>query len=283
MRPTAILLSLFLPITLGQVIQGGWTAFGDSYAAGIGAGNKHASDTGDCRRRANAYPNQVQTDGSLAGGMNVEFSFQACSSAKIAEVQSQIATFRDGPEQLRGFATISVGGNDAGFSEVIEACLVRAKFGSPSCDSVIEAKTAAVKSDDMRQNLEDAYRAILDAAKAPGKMITSFRLVVTGYARFFNEETTDCNNKHISFWGLLEPNKQYLTVGRRQALNKLVTDMNEVVKAAAETVSKESEFGQVVFVPIDDLFEGHRFCEPGATEPDNKNPNTWFFLLQGRD
>ncbi|KAK4118392.1 SGNH hydrolase [Parathielavia appendiculata] len=283
MRASAILLSLLLPIALSQVIEGGWTAFGDSYAAGIGAGSKHASDTGDCRRRVNAYPNQIQTDGSLAGGSNVQFSFQACSSAKIAEVQSQITKFRDGPEQLRGFATISIGGNDAGFSEVIEACLVRAKFGSPSCDSVIEAKTERVKSTDMRQNLEDAYRAILDAAKAPGKLITSFRLVVTGYARFFNEETTDCNNRHISFWGLLEPNKQYLTVERRKALNKLVSDMNEVVKAAAEKVSRESEFGQVVFVPIDELFEGHRFCEPDVKEPDNKNPNSWFFLLQGRD
>jgi hypothetical protein len=87
----------------------------------------------------------------------------------------------------------------------------------------------------------------------------------------------------MSFWGFAEPNKQYLTVERRRALNKLVTDMNNVVQAAAEAVSKDSTFGQVVFVSIDELFEGHRFCEPGITEPDNKNANTWFFLLQGRD
>ncbi len=87
----------------------------------------------------------------------------------------------------------------------------------------------------------------------------------------------------MSFWGFAEPNKQYLTVDRRKKLNKLVTDMNNVVEAAAEAISKESTFGQVVFVSIDELFEGHRFCEPGITEPDNKTPETWFFLLQGRD
>jgi hypothetical protein len=179
MRLSAILLSV-LPVIHAQVIQGGWTTFGDSYAAGIGAGGKHASDSGKCRRRVNAYPSQLQADGSLAAGMNVEFSFQACSSAKIPDVVGQIATFRDGPESLRGFATISIGGNDAGFSDIIEACLVRAKFGSPSCDSVLASATETVNSDAMRQNLEDAYRAVLDAAKAPGKLITSFRLVVTG-------------------------------------------------------------------------------------------------------
>ncbi len=183
MRLSVTTLSLLLSVssvTHCQVIQGGWTAFGDSYAAGIGAGSKHPSDAGKCRRRVNAYPSQLQAAGSLADGMNVEFSFQACSSAKIPDVQAQIATFRDGPDPLRGFATISIGGNDAGFSDVIEACLVRAKVGSPSCDSVLEATTATANSDVMRQNLEDAYRAVLDAAKAPGKQITSFRLVVTG-------------------------------------------------------------------------------------------------------
>ncbi|KAK3901862.1 SGNH hydrolase-type esterase domain-containing protein [Staphylotrichum tortipilum] len=276
-------LSLLLSAAHCQVIDGGWTAFGDSYAAGIGAGNKHSSDAGKCRRRVNAYPNQIQADGSLAGWVDVEFDFLACSSAVITDVQAQIATFRDGPQSHKGFATISIGGNDAGFSAIIEACLVRAKFGSPSCDSVLETTTATVNSAAMRQNLEDAYRAILDAARAPGRLITSFRLVVTGYPHFFNEETTDCNSRHMSFWGFAEPNKQYLTVERRKQLNKLVSDMNNVVKAAAETVSKASTFGQVVFVSIDELFEGHRFCEPGVTEPNNKTPNTWFFLLQGRD
>ncbi|KAJ4293023.1 hypothetical protein N0V88_005687 [Collariella sp. IMI 366227] len=282
MRLTVILSSLLLSVT-GQVIDGGWTAFGDSYAAGIGAGGKHPSDTGQCRRRVNAYPNQIQADGTLAAHQNVDFNFLACSSAKIPNVQTQIETFRDGDEKLRGFATISIGGNDAGFSNVIEACLVRARFGSPSCDTVLESTTATVNSGEMRQNLENTYRSILDAAKAPGKVIVQFRLVVTGYPRFFNEDTTGCNDKHMSFWGLVEPKKQYLTVERRKALNKLVTDMNNVVKAAAETVSRDSLFGQVVFVSIDELFEGHRFCEQGVNEPDNKTPNTWFFLLQGRD
>jgi hypothetical protein len=180
MRLGVIPLSLLFSAAHCQVIEGGWTAFGDSYAAGIGAGNKHSSDAAKCRRRVNAYPNQIQTDGSLAEWTNVEFDFLACSSALIPNVSAQIATFRDGPQTHRGFATISIGGNDAGFSDIIEACLVRAYFGGQSCDSALEATTATVNSVTMRQNLEDTYRAILDAAKAPGKQITSFRLVVTG-------------------------------------------------------------------------------------------------------
>jgi hypothetical protein len=184
MRLDIILLSLAVSVAHGQVIVDGWTAFGDSYAAGIGAGGKHPSDTAKCRRRSNAYPNLLQVDGSLAAGMSVDFSFRACSGAKIPDVQGQISDFRDGPENLKGFATISVGGNDVGFSGIIEACLIRASFGGASCDTKLAEATDAINSGALRQNLEQAYRNILDAAKAPGKLITSFRLAVTGVSYF---------------------------------------------------------------------------------------------------
>lgn len=32
-----------------------------------------------------------------------------------------------------------------------------------------------------------------------------------------------------------------------------------------------------MFADINPLFDGHRFCEEGVTEPDSNNPNTWFF------
>jgi hypothetical protein len=76
------------------------------------------------------------------------------------------------------------------------------------------------------------------------------------------------------FYRAAEPNKQYLTYDRHSQLNKLVTDLNLVIKVAVRNANYGRTYGNVVFVPISDLFGGHRFCETGTVEPDNQTLNT---------
>ncbi len=87
----------------------------------------------------------------------------------------------------------------------------------------------------------------------------------------------------MSFWGSVSINRAYLTTDHRIKLNDLVKRLNTKIMAAVDQVTQTLEFGEVRYIDIDLAFENHRFCEPGVLEPNNKRPDTWFFLLTGPD
>ena len=85
---------------------------GDSYASGVGS-RVFYSESGSCKRSPEAYGPKV------ASQRGYELSFQACSGAKTGDVNSkQLGTL----SSTTNLVTISIGGNDAGFSNVIINC-----------------------------------------------------------------------------------------------------------------------------------------------------------------
>jgi hypothetical protein len=92
------------------------------------------------------------------------------------------------------------------------------------------------------------------------------RLLITGYAKFFNQETEHCS--HVSFSKTNLDN--LLTRSLRAKLNDLIGRLNDVIEAAAQAYGAE-------YVDIDSLFAGHRFCEDGVLEPALNRKDTWFF------
>lgn len=104
-----------------------------------------------------------------------------------------------------------------------------------------------------------------------------------GYPEFFSEETKDCDTAHFSFWKGLEVNKAYLTQALRGEMNLLVRELNAQIITAVEAANAAATFGSVRYVSTNEAFQGHRFCEPGVAEPNNSNPDNWFFLLLGDD
>jgi lysophospholipase L1-like esterase len=104
-----------------EPIKTGYVAFGDSYAAGIGAG----STSGDgCRVGLLSYPNQLNIwVESLQP--NIDFQNLPCSGAVVTEVlqggsKSQIDKWTNPSKADR--ATLSIGGNDIGFYNVLTSC-----------------------------------------------------------------------------------------------------------------------------------------------------------------
>lgn len=100
-----------------------YAALGDSYAAGIGIGNVgSAQDAAECSRYDGAYPEKIQ---SIVEAES--FQFVACSgdlSKNVVETQLgklKSTGFNDRVEF--DLITVSAGGNDVGFSTVLEACL----------------------------------------------------------------------------------------------------------------------------------------------------------------
>ena len=148
-----------------------YVALGDSYSSGVGT-RAYLNDGTSCQRSNYAYPKLVADQKGYA------LTFKACSGARIPDVTSgQLGALSTATR----YVTISVGGNDAGFSAVLTEC---AKPGwASNCDGRINTAQGYINNT-LPGTLATLYAAI--RSKAP-----TAKVVVVGYPRVFNGE--DCN------------------------------------------------------------------------------------------
>src|SRR5262249_9218810 len=93
-----------------------YVALGDSYASGVGTGY-YDSGSGDCKRSPADYP-------ALWAAAHADYTLKdvSCSGATIADVRDkQLSALGTGTDLV----TLTVGGNDAQFSSVVQACLTQ--------------------------------------------------------------------------------------------------------------------------------------------------------------
>lgn len=148
-----------------------YVALGDSYSSGTGT-RSYISDGTSCQRSVYAYPPLIATARGYA------LNFRACSGAKIPDVSTtQLGALSSGTR----YVSISVGGNDAGFADVLTEC---AQPGWMSdCNGAIDDAQYYINNV-LPGKLSTLYASI--KAKAPNA-----KVVVVGYPRIFNGE--DCN------------------------------------------------------------------------------------------
>lgn len=148
-----------------------YVALGDSYSSGVGT-RSYTSESGSCQRSTSAYPQLV------AAARGYSLTFKACSGATISTVtNSQLSALGSGTD----YVTISVGGNDAGFTGVLTEC---AQPGWMSdCDAAID-KARTYISATLPGRLSTLLASI--KSRAPNAVV-----VVVGYPRIFMGE--DCN------------------------------------------------------------------------------------------
>ncbi|MEU9237983.1 SGNH/GDSL hydrolase family protein [Streptomyces shenzhenensis] len=172
---TSLLLATGLALTgaaatEAQAATGGYVALGDSYSSGVGAGS-YISSSGSCDRSTNAYPYLWNAAHSPSS-----FSFLACSGATTDDVlSSQLGTL----SSSTALVSISIGGNDAGFADIMTTCVLSS---DSTCLSRISTAEAYVDST-LPGKLDNVYDAI--SAKAPNA-----KVVVLGYPRFYLLGTT---------------------------------------------------------------------------------------------
>jgi lysophospholipase L1-like esterase len=148
-----------------------YVALGDSYASGLGT-RSYLADGTTCRRSAYAYPSLV------AASRGYVLSLRACSGAKVSDVtSSQLGAL----SARTAYVTVSVGGNDAGFTAVLTTCAEPGWLSD--CPGAI-AKARSVITHTLPGRLGTLYAAI--RSRAPAATV-----VVVGYPRLFNGE--DCN------------------------------------------------------------------------------------------
>src|SRR5689334_5400124 len=166
--PIAILLTL-AGIGPAQAAAGPYTALGDSYSSGVGT-RTYYSDSGSCYRGPQAYPVKV------AARLGAPLTFAACSGARVPDVLNQLGSLT----ASTALVSVSVGGNDAGFADVITRCALPWPW---TCTTDINNANNYIRNT-LPGALNNLYTQI--RAKAPNA-----RVVVVGYPRLFNGE--ECN------------------------------------------------------------------------------------------
>lgn len=241
---------------LRRIIQS-YAALGDSYAAGAGAGLPQGFA---CGRYSDAYPVQVANSTRLSI-QESDFKNLACGGTTSATV------LRDQVPHIANsdLASITVGGNEVDFFLVLNACIYH-WWPASTCEAAIVKARGLIESSVLQNNFQELVSGAVQRLKP------SALLLVTGYARFFNDQTDYCNHATFSRSRPLD----YLTKTKRRALNQLLVLLNDVIRATAEVHG-------AVYLDIDSAFEGHRFCEEGVQEPDIEREETWFFNLPAAD
>lgn len=201
-----------------QAAPTGYVALGDSYSSGVGSGS-YDSASGDCKRSSKAYPALW-----AAAHAPSSFSFTACSGAVTSDVLAkQLAPL----SASTGTVSISIGGNDAGFADVMTTCVLQS---TDTCVARVNTARAYVNST-LPASLDKVYDAI--RAKAP-----QARVVVLGYPRFYQ-----LNGSCIA--GLTET--------ERSAINNASDLLDSVI--AKRAAGHGFSFGDVRTT-----FTGHEIC-----------------------
>ncbi|MEU4726914.1 SGNH/GDSL hydrolase family protein [Streptomyces sp. NPDC023588] len=200
----------------------GYVALGDSYSSGLGAGG-YDTASGDCKRTARAYPALW-----AAAHSPQTFSFTACSGARTGDVlANQLAPLNSGTDLV----SITVGGNDAGFSDVMTTCVLQSES---SCISRVNQAKAYVDST-LPGQLDQVYNAIDSRAPAA-------HVVVIGYPRFYKLAGT-CTTG--------------LTEGERSAINGAADHLNAAI-------AKRAADHGFTYASVVGAFTGHEICSGSA-------------------
>jgi lysophospholipase L1-like esterase len=140
----------------------GYVALGDSYSSGVGTGS-YTLDSA-CKRSVYAYPYLY-----AQSHPGTSLSFVACSGARTSDL---LATQLPAVTDTTTLVTMTIGGNDIGFANLIYQCTLS------DCSAALDATQA---------NLEASLGSSLDSVYAAVKSRAPFAtVIVLGYPEVFS-------------------------------------------------------------------------------------------------
>jgi lysophospholipase L1-like esterase len=223
-RITAVLASVTVLLAVApspaRAAGGSYVALGDSFSSGTGT-RSYLRDGTSCQRSVYAYPSLIARSRALS------LNLRACSGATTADVANlQLGALTS----ATAYVSITVGGNDAGFTDVLTACALPAWAGN--CNGAID-RAQHIINNRLPGRLRTVYASI--RSRAP-----QARVVVAGYPRIFNGE--DCN---ALTW--FSPTEQ-------ARLNASADQLNSRISAAASAAG-------FAFTNPTTAFAGHAVCD----------------------
>ena len=133
--PRAALVAVVLSLVFaGSAAAERYVALGDSYSSGTGTRTYFDST---CQKSVYSYPYLLSQQRA-----NTQLVFAACSGAKTGDVlNSQVSQLN----ASTGIVTITIGGNDAGFTSVVTEC-AKPEWASVCDTRVNSARVARAKT-----------------------------------------------------------------------------------------------------------------------------------------
>jgi lysophospholipase L1-like esterase len=231
--------------------SGEYVALGDSYSSGEGAWdyeegtdfddrddlwpfNDHEEDHNRCHRSENAYSQILSHNNDFAGGS----TFVACSGATTEDLDNPNDSQTGEEAQLDALGeettlvTMTMGGNDLGFADVVKDCILNGESGLPFVESCQDKHDDRIDEElpELMDELVDYYEQI--QAQAPNAQV-----VIIGYPPLFDPEAGD------SIGNLLFAEDM-------QWMNEQAAELNAMLAEAAEEAGVE-------FIDPTDAFAGH--------------------------
>jgi lysophospholipase L1-like esterase len=203
-----------IPARAGSAVH--YVALGDSYSSGVGAG----AAGGSCGQSPNAFPALWAKANSPAS-----FTFAACSGATTSDVVgSQLSSLSTSTTLV----SITIGGNDVGFSTIMETCVLKS---TSSCESAVS--TGEKYANDTLPGLLNTTLADI-RSHAPNA-----KVIVLGYPDFYDLSAKLCLG---------------LSNADHQALDNGINDLDTVIETAA------ADNGDT-FADVRSKFSGHELCD----------------------
>lgn len=201
-----------------------YVALGDSYSSGLGAGS-YISSSGSCDRSTNAYPEQWAAAHAPASFVSV-----ACAGATTSDVTGSQVSALSASTTL---VSLTIGGNDAGFSSVMETCVLKS---TSSCVSAVSTAESFV-STQLPAKLNSALQQV--RTHAPNA-----KIVLLGYPELYDlSKSSTCIG---------------LSTTDRTDLNKAADALDSAMAAAA--ISNGDTFADVR-----GQFAHHEICDGGSS------------------
>lgn len=244
-------------------------SLGDSYASGEGIEKFYGQDESTRRKIQNqdwvahrstkSWSGQLKLDGisgTMADHKDENWFFVATSGAETRhltetyrknydfdgyegylDIDRQLSVFQNLGDKKAEYVTVSLGGNDAKFSEVVTSAATN--FLEPATLNVKLAEiwnefyNGTPEKDSIRERLYQAYHDIADAAGQQAKII------VVGYPKLLDEDGS----------GFLFSKEDAALI------NDSVSRFNKEIEAIVNTC--KSEGMKICFVSVENAFEGH--------------------------
>ncbi|MFB9470741.1 SGNH/GDSL hydrolase family protein [Nonomuraea salmonea] len=233
-------------LTALQAAQSGaYVALGDSYSSGEGVYDLDREPVNEgadrCHRATGSYVPLVAKTYRFGGGT----AFYACSGATTRQL---LAGQHGQPPQISrvgpgaSLVTLSIGGNDAGFTKVLTGCIVKLPWSS----ACVDQETAVNRRiDELRTSVLRVLREL--RVRAP-----QARVIVLGYPRPFPQDPVDTVDN------LSAADQRWLN-GVTRRLNDTV---GSVVKDFDRTIAAFGAPGSAEYVDAYEAFSGHEVGQP---------------------
>lgn len=284
-----------------------YVALGDSYSSGLGSGN-YTLGKPSCYRSLDSYPFYVAQQLSIdapnsqacAGAVTDDLSRGAIDSW-LSPMNSTYGMFRGQFSQLSAnteYVTLTIGGNDVGFADVVRDCVEYLFQPNWSCSTSsslqstlstrLDALAGSVSGTGAGPNGRNIH-SIASVITAIHAVSPDAKIYIAGYPHLFGEDTSeyvadgdapggykcvvnDVVGANVSLWDA-------------EFFNNAADNLNEVIEDAVTVAQQGSSPIDVTYVSPS-TFSGHGVCDTSVpyindalvsstlvTQPESFHPN----------